>query len=916
MNKLILIESELVSLIVSTIKDAQKQLFEQNHSYLYDSDDSGFHGKTTRFKNGNEYIWYPSGHKYAGTERGVTTDNLIFKESISEYDNRLAQWRVSSDFITKYANKCSWTQLKTLRGIHQYLADQKKEGVPQNKNISVTKKELKDMEYALHNTPDDVPYPGAGTIWDPTKGKAIKGKERKHSWFHGCKYMAAIRTGLEETDTDVYGTTEDYSNYCGCNNYFGPNYLSWYESWSLTEFNQNIRAWKCIDNRLQAAGKPKSGYFDKNTSTELVMPEKEYNDDGTDTKFYNDDGTFFIKPNMYATETKDSIERRRKVRTRSTISSSQPTSTTLVADMIHLIEQRCIRRMAYHTLEPPAPRTYKPTSTQGSSKEEVIGSSSGGAGGTYYSSEGTEVQVSDEFANALEKFADALGTGFMNYSFPIATISWLETLLKQGDLYFDLFLTAIEEFTDWCAESGWFCMEVVAGTISLVLTVITIFVGTTLFIDGVIIFAGILTVWALWEQGKRGWAFVVGVLEAFGVFRWIKIFKFGKVTQSDEVVKATIKYFEMGPSVARFNALSPEVQFAIKFTLNNKRTAVRLLDNSPEVVDAVNLMNTIKTFNTFKMLKTTKEWQLLPQLKNIKTWDDFLQWRTFADDIAKYSTKLQYSINLAVKITRWSVLYGLPGLGVYFTYARMEEVFGEKIMAKFDEIIEDYQLSWDVGETRGCVIKAWIWKLNQEPACNQKWVKFLDDWEDASYEGDETTEEKWEQYVNFLLDSGGYSNTGPTINIQEIYPDIKEDLEKYMEANSEKCFEGDEIATYIADCSNTTKAETYASSFDAEEVAEDLLDCLENIDEDDREVEFFKISNSLTAQQKLEVRKEFKDMGECLCDWIEDSWALAHETAVLELWNMWEVDKTEGANIFNNCTCYTSNTKSIVPEKD
>ena len=231
----------------------------------------------------------------------------------------------------------------------------------------------------------------------------------------------------------------------------------------------------------------------------------------------------------------------------------------------------------------------------------------------------------------------------------------------------------------------------------------------------------------------------------------------------------------------------------------------------------------------------------------------------------------------------------------------MEKAFGEKIMAKFDEIADKYGMSWDDEDTRQCIMEGWVHVLNN--GCNPVWNKFLDS---HALDPDDTMEEKWEEFVNFEMNRKG------TDDIREIYEDLEGTLTQYMAGNSNKCYEGEELNLFINECANEGKAIKHESSFDAEETAEDLLGCLENIDEDDSEVEFFKITNALTAPQKLKVRKELVDMGECLCDWIENSWQLGHETKVLKMWNMWEPSKTKGLNLLNNCTCYHANTKSIV----
>ena len=242
--------------------------------------------------------------------------------------------------------------------------------------------------------------------------------------------------------------------------------------------------------------------------------------------------------------------------------------------------------------------------------------------------DGVDLDVNPEFLGAMEKALGYLLTGAPSNEelgklfgdeliLPASSVKFLETIFNQGTRVFNKFIDGLQWMVDYCDGQGWYCVEIVAGTISLAMVVVTLFVGTTLFVEGVILFLGAVTVVALWKQGKRGWALAVGFLEGLGIFRWLKMFKFADM--SDDVTEGVMTYFQ-APSAKAYSTLDGPTKEMVDFVVANRHTAYNILKNSDEAVDLLKFSRQVKNAKQFKLLTTTKEWQKLPALRNIKTY--------------------------------------------------------------------------------------------------------------------------------------------------------------------------------------------------------------------------------------------------------------------------------------------------------
>ena len=308
--------------------------------------------------------------------------------------------------------------------------------------------------------------------------------------------------------------------------------------------------------------------------------------------------------------------------------------------------------------------------------------------------DGFDFQVNKKFLKWMSEWDMSWAEGVSNDYFPPLqmskeSIKYLESIFNAGIPYLNSFIEGINWMVDWCEEKGWYCVETVSIIVSTGLFIVTLFVGSTLFVEGVIIFAGAITVLALWKQGKRGWALAIGFLEGLGVLRFIKMFKFNRIVKSELVMKDVLLWLDT-PTAALYATFGPKVRFAIDFIKANKKTAANLLNNSDEITDIVNVINKIKNAAQFTLLQTTKNWQLIPDLKNIKTWTDFKNYKTFLDDLFKWQIRTQRTINALVTVTKFTIGLGLPGFGAYLTVKRWNELFDEKQKKALEINIKKY----------------------------------------------------------------------------------------------------------------------------------------------------------------------------------------------------------------------------------
>jgi len=481
------------------------------------------------------------------------------------------------------------------------------------------------------------------------------------------------------------------------------------------------------------------------------------------------------------------------------------------------------------------------------------------------------------------------------------SIKYLESIFNAGIPYLNKFIEGINWMFEWCEENGWYCVETVSIIVSTGLFIVTIFVGSTLGVELVILFAGAITVLALWKQGKRGWALAIGILEGLGALRFIKMFRFNRIVKSELVMKDVLLWLDT-PTAALYATMGPKVRFAIDFIKANKKTAANLLNNSKEITDIYTVIKQIKNAAQFNLIQTTKNWQLIPDLRNIKTWLDFKNYKTFLDDLFNWQIRTQRTINTLVIVTKFTIGLGLPGFGAYLTAKRWNELFDEK-QKKALEIALGLGNTGAIFPTkeehRECMFLAMVTKLNS--GCNSEWNAMLESVA-GDYIESTTNEDRFNYYVQDLMDRKG------TDDVTEVYDSIYATIQGYI-YGADSCTDGDALTTMIGDCG---LAKTSQRIFDAEEIATDLFDLMDGDMSDDDEIMFLAITSTLTSLDKLKVRKEFKDMGECLCDLIETKWNW-DEKKVLVIWEMWEPDKTKGINLFNNCTCYNTNTKSIIP---
>jgi len=773
MNKLILRESELVSLMVSTIKDAQKALYEQKQTY----------------------DWTKKNYTYKWPNGAIETE--------LEYDNRLVQWSESSEFTAQHANDCNWKHPKNVRGIHQYMLD----------NGAISDSDFLSMDYQVHNQEgqrsrwnDDVDSDNYGT---PI------GTPQNHWWFSPCKYIGGA-----------------LGNVCfGCDN---------------SEPKASTEGWLCIDRLLQAAGRPKSG-----------------------------------------------------------LSNGGKESSSLETDMILLIQLECLNNIARNTLPsppPPPPKEVKASDLGTLSynterkKWEYVDSDGSTTDAEVYSGE----KAPDWFDKIMD-FTDNLfpSSNFLETMSFMSTNPILEAFIKAliwlGEPVYNAVANGLKWVHDYCKGNGWYCVEIVASAVGLVLSVIAIFATETVLLLGAIAFAGAVTVVAMWEQGKKGWALAVGVLEIFGIFRLFRLLKLrgffsflggsGSVLGSSRILTKVLKYFEE-PTQLAYSKLGPEVRAGVDYIMKFPKDAIKHLKNSGKVDEAIDMMAKIKNWKMFQVFSKTNVWLTIPSLRSIKTWSDFVKFREAVGDLASYLYKIQKGINMAVTVFKWTVGLGLAGVAGLITWNKFSNAFTEKQQKAFKRLEDDYNLNFNQEDDFKCLFDAYVLVLNKD--CNPEWSKYLK--EAVKSPEEETTESRFEWFITDLMYRKG------TTNINDIHEEIFGVIKKYA-TSSDECIEGDEIAAHLANCTQTSKDERRESSFDAKKVAKDLMKTMEGWGDTDEENFWLLTYKCDTKQKKLDVRQAFKDMGECLCDWIEGDFDFGEQEA-LEAWGMYE----EG--IVNNCTCY------------
>ena len=522
--------------------------------------------------------------------------------------------------------------------------------------------------------------------------------------------------------------------------------------------------------------------------------------------------------------------------------------------------------------------------------------------------DGVDLEVNPKFLETMEKGLGYLFTGAPSNEelpfgdgliLPASTVRFLEKVFNQGTKVFNKFIDGLQWMVDYCDGQGWYCVEIVAGTISLAMVVVTLFVGTTLAVEGVILFLGAVTVVALWEQGKRGWAIAVGFLEGLGIFRFLKMFKFANM--GDEVTEGVMKFFE-APTTKIYSTLDGPTKEMVDFVIANRHTAYNILKNSDEAVDLVKFSKQVKNAKQFKLLTTTKEWQKVPGLRNIKTYDDFLDMVKFNEDILNYSFKISMGIRYATQIGKWTIGLGLPAFGAYIKYSEFQELFSDKVKAAFENKLDEngttFEEFFSQEAERTCTFEAYVDILNG--GCVPEWVEFLE--RETRHGGGslqgvrDKNERLWEDYVEqemALFD---------TDDVTDIYENLFQSV-KLMYLSAEDCLlDPKNLEKLITECGLGKFEQSVEDKFDVKQVFNDLMGIFNRGVEDEDEREFLVITASLSPDQKIKVREYFADEGECLCDLIEDNW-MVNEKEILQMWDMWEPDNTKGLNMFSNCTC-------------
>ena len=193
----------------------------------------------------------------------------------------------------------------------------------------------------------------------------------------------------------------------------------------------------------------------------------------------------------------------------------------------------------------------------------------------------------------------------------------------------------LKGLVDACSGNPWKCLEYTADAIAIV----SLFFGPVGWAVSSV--AGLVSVYALYEQEEYGWAIAVGALEVFGIFKIIKHIKTVKHLKGmgDEVIEQAIKYFD-NPTTQAFAKLSPDAQKVVKQMRVDKHIIKAIVKET----------NSSSAKKVIQSVSTEKEFIELVKLGTIDNLDElgFDQFKQLQKSL-RYSDKVLAKVEKGVK---------------------------------------------------------------------------------------------------------------------------------------------------------------------------------------------------------------------------------------------------------------------------